>query len=67
MIDLAVLRTEIEQMLHEDEFVVEITSSPGDQIRVVVDAMEGLPSLAVSRSLEPSRSYTIVTRRRTMP
>ncbi len=55
MIDLAVLRTEIEQMLHEDEFVVEITSSPGDQIRVVVDAMGGL---SISRCVEISRAIT---------
>lgn len=55
MIDLAALRREIEQMLHEDEFVVEITSSPGDQIRVMVDAMGGLP---ISRCVELSRAIT---------
>ncbi len=55
MIELAALRREIEQMLHEDEFVVEITSSPGDQIRVVVDAMGGLP---ISRCVELSRAIT---------
>ena len=42
-------------MLHEDEFVVEITSSPGDQIRVVIDAMGGLP---ISRCVEVSRAIT---------
>lgn len=55
MIDLAALRTEIEQMLHEDEFIVEVISLPGDQIRVVVDAMGGLP---ISRCVELSRTIT---------
>ena len=55
MIDLTTLRTEIRRILHDDEYIVEVSSHPGDLIRIVVDDHKGLP---ISRCVELSRAIT---------